>query len=1020
LNYESLRATDQNGDGYVTRSELQSALVDSGLPNDQAARHTNDFFNIADRFNEGRVRLSDFLCEYERMSNFKMLFYIERNMALVDSNHDNVVDKKEMLKVLEHFMGPQAARTNLDKIFRDMDTDNSGGVQFAELKRWYANTEQRVRDQQQEHFRDKKRSSSRSAPAGFLTVNITRAKNMPSLDLIGNSDPYVIITVGDVSLRTKTKAGRNVSWNEEFTFKIDADNEDMVKLMVFDYDYSSADDVIGRVDLSLSRLMRSDGKAIWYRLLDNNNMAGNYGEIELKCSFAGQGGEDQDERHTAALTSIASHKYEEKEDKTPPTLPEEDDSDVEDWQDYKRRVNPNSLENAAELMNDPDAPVEFDGGGADTKTRFLAIKPWIGQMHEPSNPPRNNPSTPGQDLELEWVYGYKSQCSYSNMCVNTEGHIIYPAAAVVVKYDARAHEQSFYIGHNDDILCLAQNPAMLDIVATGQTATIVDRRSRNPYVCIWNSRTNDSWQLPAIHKRAVRVVAFSTSGKYLASIGNDDRQKIIIWDWQNSAAVADKDTEGLPNKLFACAWRNDTEFVTAGRKHLYFWEFSYGRLRKRSASYTSECPRQTFLSVAWTSRGYCLAGGLNGDIYLLVGGKAKKKISSHSRAVFSIFVTRSDSFVTGSKDQKVVIHGADLRSERVITLEAPVQTVHVQGTRLMIGTQHAEILETSIATERKLTLLVKGHHDGELWGLDTDPNTPSFFATAGEDNKLFIWDAHNHAHFAVLPISDATGRRARRNRASSTTSEPGFRCARSVAFSPRSTHLALGLNNGDLAVFELKTLRRIVVQNLNGFSKQQVIGKTDNWIQTLKYSPQGDILAVGTHGSVVVLCDVANQYKGISALTAGSSAVTHLDWSEDSQFIQTNDLSYEILYYNINSQNLRASAHNPSSSSLKDVKWQTQTCPFGWPVQGVFDPLMDGSDINCIVRSPDQELCVTGDDFGYVNLFRYPILQKGNSRRVKEAHSSHVMNARFLADQSYVITVGGNDKCIMQWKVVSN
>jgi hypothetical protein len=53
-----------------------------------------------------------------------------------------------------------------------------------------------------------------------------------------------------------------------------------------------------------------------------------------------------------------------------------------------------------------------------------------------------------------------------------------------------------------------------------------------------------------------------------------------------------------------------------------------------------------------------------------------------------------------------------------------------------------------------------------------------------------------------------------------------------------------------------------------------------------------------------------------------------------------------------------------------------RTCPFGFPVNGVFDPSMDGTDINYVDRSPSEKLMVVVDDFGLVSLFRYPILEK--------------------------------------------
>jgi WD40 repeat protein len=116
--------------------------------------------------------------------------------------------------------------------------------------------------------------------------------------------------------------------------------------------------------------------------------------------------------------------------------------------------------------------------------------------------------------------------------------------------------------------------------------------------------------------------------------------------------------------------------------------------------------------------------------------------------------------------------------------------------------------------------------------------------------------------------------------------------------------------------------------------------------------------------------------------------------------------------------NLKQSAQITNATSLRDVQWATQTCILGWPVQGIFDPSQDGTDINMVDRSPSGSVVATADDYGNVNLFRYPCVEQTNEKRTFSAHSSHVSNVRWTADEKFLFSAGGNDKTFMQWRVI--
>ena len=143
--------------------------------------------------------------------------------------------------------------------------------------------------------------------------------------------------------------------------------------------------------------------------------------------------------------------------------------------------------------------------------------------------------------------------------------------------------------------------------------------------------------------------------------------------------------------------------------------------------------------------------------------------------------------------------------------------------------------------------------------------------------------------------------------------------------------------------------------------------KTGHAISVIKFSPDDSICAVAGHDGRVRLYDVASKFRKATVIKKNTSAVTHLDFSADGRYLMTNSLSYEVLFFDA-----KTGKHIGKCSELRDVKWLTWSCTFGWPVQGIFPANSDGSDVNACARSPDGAVVATGDDFGRVNLYRFP------------------------------------------------
>lgn len=62
----------------------------------------------------------------------------------------------------------------------------------------------------------------------------------------------------------------------------------------------------------------------------------------------------------------------------------------------------------------------------------------------------------------------------------------------------------------------------------------------------------------------------------------------------------------------------------------------------------------------------------------------------------------------------------------------------------------------------------------------------------------------------------------------------------------------------------------------------------------------------------------------------------------------------------------------------------------------VFSPATSGDHVNGVDRNHSKDIIATGDDWGFVNLYRNPAL-KGAKSLAYRAHSSHVVRVMFDA-----------------------
>ncbi|WOL19075.1 hypothetical protein Cni_G27872 [Canna indica] len=92
---------------------------------------------------------------------------------------------------------------------------------------------------------------------GVLSVTVISAEDLPAMDVMGKSDPYVVIRMKKSETKNKTRVvneSLNPTWNQTFDIVVEDGLHDMLILEVWDHD-TFGKDYMGRCIMTLTRVI---------------------------------------------------------------------------------------------------------------------------------------------------------------------------------------------------------------------------------------------------------------------------------------------------------------------------------------------------------------------------------------------------------------------------------------------------------------------------------------------------------------------------------------------------------------------------------------------------------------------------------------------------------------------------------------------------------------------------------------------------------------------------------------------
>lgn len=132
-------------------------------------------------------------------------------------------------------------------------------------------------------------------------------------------------------------------------------------------------------------------------------------------------------------------------------------------------------------------------------------------------------------MDLQGVVGFAGHVPNGLILHKDQTRLIYPLGCTIVLKRLLKHQQEFLVGHQYPIsaLCMNKDGTLL---ASGEDSHM----GFTARIIVWDLQTMKIKYELNLHKAKVQSLAFSPNGAYLASLGGEDDNKLILWDLVNS------------------------------------------------------------------------------------------------------------------------------------------------------------------------------------------------------------------------------------------------------------------------------------------------------------------------------------------------------------------------------------------------------------------------------------------------------------------------------------------------------
>lgn len=610
-------------------------------------------------------------------------------------------------------------------------------------------------------------------------------------------------------------------------------------------------------------------------------------------------------------------------------------------------------------------------------------------------------------LELESAIGFGGHVA-GGLRMHPDGrHLLYTlGSCVVIREIGNPRATEFLTGHSDKVSCLAISKSGR-YIASGQ----ITHMGFQADICVFDWQTRKLVHRMLLHKVKVQALSFSADEQYLASLGGQDDNTLVVWDLSTGRPLCGGPAANDVSTCLSFLNNSSTTLISGGNGVLRVWTVDVQNRKVFPTDVNVGNVRREFRTIVVEATDtYAYIGTGSGDVVCVQLGNANNykmtgPVKKFSGGILNAALNAEGDILVGSGGGDVaLLSKIDLTVMKQLKVDGGVTSVAALGEHYFVGTEKSNVYYLNAHTFKEE--LRQTCHFECINDIIFPNGYSELFATCSKAD-IRIWNARTCAELLRIQV--------------------GVLECNGISFTKDGRMIVSGWSDGKVRAFGPQTGRLIYVINdahkLDGLkrvsghhtgvtaicvdngNKRICTGGADGQVRiwAASFTSQQLLASLKEHkGTVNSIAITSSDTECISASDDGSCIVWDLNRYVRRNIIYSQTYFKCVVYLQDESQLLTV------GSDRKITYWDATDCSTIREIEG-----SKTAEIHTVDISPDGNLFVSGGGDRILKLWNY---DEGNCFKLGLGHSGGITAAKFSPDGQRVVSVG-DEGTIMVWKL---